>query len=305
MVESSANEVHRSQGPIETPNSVCEDGEMHVASTLYLSRFDFATRKDAPTSELMVAGIPRSGSTAFCLELWRTGVLGAPLEYANFNILKGVARWQANDKSKYWKELQAVRTSANGVFAYKFFVRNYIEIAHSAPDLLPFIAPTHVVYLTREDTLAQAISYSRAIRSGAWFAGGKNEPVNVDFDMPHIRQCYQSIGKQMRSWERVFALTGASVLRVTYEEMMRDSRDTVGRVVQHVFGRAVELDPVHIPAIEVQRDRVSENWQRMLSAEEDEWRRLEAESSEADSTVADSSNQTGFESSIKAAGARN
>jgi hypothetical protein len=90
---------------------------VHVSTALYCEEYDFQSRLAPPATELMVAATPRSGSTAFCLELWRTGVLGAPLEYANFELLGRIQRWKtAHERvTQYWRELQGLRTSTNGV----------------------------------------------------------------------------------------------------------------------------------------------------------------------------------------------
>lgn len=159
----------------------------HTSLLLYSRAFDFPRRFGAPLKQLMIAAVPRSGSTAFCLELWRTGMLGAPLEYLNSEFVSRETRWRKLQRGdvKCWKELQCVRTATNGVFSYKFFVHDYVEILNRRPRLLPYIAPTHVVYFTRADKLSQAISYSRAIRSGAWFANA-NTRNKCEYDSVHI-----------------------------------------------------------------------------------------------------------------------
>jgi LPS sulfotransferase NodH len=248
---------------------------VHVSTALYCEEYDFKCRLTPPSIELMIAAAPRSGSTAFCLELWRTGVLGAPLEYANFELLGRIPRWRtARDRGvQYWKELQAIRTSTNGVFAYKFFAANYVQIARTAPELLPLVAPSHVIYLTREDLLAQAISYSKASRSGVWFGGGA--PVcGVPFDEAHVKELYQSIRRQMASWERIFELTKASVLRVTYEEMLRDPKQVVSKSVRHVLGDSARLQPLDLPELAIQRNEESEGWKERLQVIECEWRAM-------------------------------
>jgi hypothetical protein len=108
---------------LSVPTAV--SSRMHVSRALYFRDFDFPKWIEPPARcELMIAATPRSGSSAFCLELWRTGVLGAPLEYANFGILEKIGRWMKRngEMTEYWREVQSVRTGANGVFSYKFFI---------------------------------------------------------------------------------------------------------------------------------------------------------------------------------------
>ena len=53
--------------------------------TGYEARFDFPHRATAPSRPYLLATVPRSGSTYLSHVLWRTGCLGAPLEYLNFD----------------------------------------------------------------------------------------------------------------------------------------------------------------------------------------------------------------------------
>jgi len=52
--------------------------------TGYEGRFDFPARHQGPGRTYLLASVPRAGSTFFSHLLWRTGYLGAPLEYLNF-----------------------------------------------------------------------------------------------------------------------------------------------------------------------------------------------------------------------------
>ena len=52
--------------------------------TGYEAKFDFPARDRAPERSYLLATVPRSGSTYLSHVLWRTGCLGAPLEYLNF-----------------------------------------------------------------------------------------------------------------------------------------------------------------------------------------------------------------------------
>lgn len=234
---------------------------MHVSSFVYTPKFDFPTRREKPAIELMVASVPRSGSTAFCFELWRTGLLGAPLEYANLRLMKRQLRWKKSLRSelRYWSILQRVRTSPNGVFSYKFFVQDYNGLLQGAPKLIPRIAPTHVIYFTRKDKVAQAVSYSKAVKSGRWFATerGDNHP---DYEREHVERFLNSVKQQESAWESIFRDTESVVFRTTYEELLVDRRGVVDRVLAHVLGSSDRSSPLNIPELSIQRDENSRDW---------------------------------------------
>jgi LPS sulfotransferase NodH len=240
---------------------------MHNSSLIYTSRFDFPWWNGLPRKQLMIASVPRSGSTAFCVALWRTGLLGAPLEYLNFPLIAMDPRWSKllRHERKFWRELRGARTGLNGVFSYKFFVQNYVKIMDEKPKLLSRIAPTHVVYLTRADKLAQAISYSRAIRSGAWFWDhGTGDPCG--YDESHIQSCLEAISGQETAWEHVFKITHVQPLRVFYEEFLEAPGSTIQAIIEYVVPGSRLDHPLQLPEFRVQRDSVSDDWKQRFLA---------------------------------------
>jgi len=243
---------------------------MHTINRLYTAEFDFQEHESPPTKTLMLATIPRSGSTFFAECLWRTGKLGSPMEYANLpNRSEMFNRLGASDWCDYWDKVKRVRTSPNGVFSYKMFGRNLLEISREHRDLYWKIASTHVVYLTRDDVLGQAISYSRAIKSKAWFAGVKNAR-GVEYSGAHIAACIRSIHQQRAFWESAFTLADADVLRISYEDFLRNQDATLRRIVSFVGESYCADTELTIPMIEKQRDEISEEWRQRYLEEHGE-----------------------------------
>ena len=118
------------------------------------------------------------------------------------------------------------------------------------PKLLSMIAPTHVVYLTRRDKVAQAISYSRAIRSGSWFWDhGKGDP--CEYDEAHIQEALESIESQEQAWEYVFEITHTRPLRVTYEEFLDAPDAAVQKIFEYVVPGSRVRQPLPIPELKV------------------------------------------------------
>ncbi len=236
--------------------SSMKDVEPHISRAMYDTIYDFPEYSSRPRIQLMVASSPRSGSTAFCMDLWRLGALGAPLEYFNFGVICKTERWgkYLSDGRRYWSELQRKRTSRNGVFSYKFFISNYYEVAMVVPLLLPKIAPSLVIYLTRQDRLAQAISHAKAMKSGVWFGGHGSVDRIEDVKVDEVRRAYYWIRSQDIRWKEVFAMTGAEPLCVNYEEWISNRTRTLQTIVEFVLGENGSLKPQHIPSLTVQRD---------------------------------------------------
>lgn len=232
---------------------------MHIIHKLYSEDFDFPNFQGAPRLSYMVATMPRSGSTTFVQHLWRTGGLGAPMEYpAMLNRRALYDRLSSSSWPDYWEKIQRLRTSPNGVFGYKMFVWNLLDVGRRQPDLYRAFNWTKIVYLTRNDILGQAISHSRALRSEAWFSGVPAKEIEYDGD--HIALSYKSILKQRSFWEDVFRTTGATPVRVTYEDFLEDKDREVCRVASHLEVALAESTPIDIPLIDKQRDQTTNIW---------------------------------------------
>jgi LPS sulfotransferase NodH len=256
---------------MESIDGECEvrHAPRHFAEAMYGSDWDFFTHCELPRCRYVLATMPRAGSTLFSTRLWQTGLLGAPLEYLNFGLARRLferlgypvkeVRTDAVRMGSYWRNLQRLRTSANGVFGCKLFVSNLVYMANRLPDFLNGIRPTHVVYLTRMDLVGQAISYSRAQRSRAWF-GGVRVSCTPEYDFEHIRGCLVSLCWQMAVWERLFKSWGVPLLRVNYEQLCKRPRQVVSEVANHL---GVPRDPsakFSLPLLVRQADRTTCEW---------------------------------------------
>ncbi|MGH8191578.1 MAG: Stf0 family sulfotransferase [Rhodanobacteraceae bacterium] len=236
---------------------------------MYDKDMDFLTHHERPSRRYILATMPRSGSTLCSIRFWQSGQLGAPLEYLNLRMAKGVlkrlgyvlenGRPNEAQMASYWTNLQKLRTSPNGVFGCKLFVCNLAYLSNRLPEFLSRVAPTHVVYLTRRDLVGQAISYSRAQRSNIWF-GGLHSTQTPQYDFEHIRSCLTSICGQMAVWERLFKVWGIQPLRLYYEQICRTPRRAVVAAKAHMGLVHDPASKLALPLIVRQADRVSSDW---------------------------------------------
>lgn len=241
-------------------------GRPHQASQYYDAGLDFNCFGHKPVVSYMLATLPRSGSTYCAIRFWQSGVLGAPMEYLNYQVVGNLLRrlgysveMEARSLLNYWHDVQRLRTSANGVYGFKMFIANYVEIAKRAPAFLDEIRPSHVVYLTRRDEIGQAMSYSRAQKSKVWFAGVPDTP-EVEYDFAHIKMCLRSINHQKTAWEKTFELTGVRPIRVTYEDLLERGEACI-QEVQSAMGISPDARAaIDIPMIERQTDGISQEW---------------------------------------------
>ena len=239
--------------------------------TGYEERYDFPYRADPPQHPYMIATVPRSGSSYISHLLWRTGCLGAPLEYLNF-LPTGPARLAISDaqqQAALWHSLLHLRTSPNGVFGVKCFSLQLRELQQRNPALLREIfatmllrgAATRVVVLKRRDRVAHAISYARSALSGIWRKEQEaTGAAMVDYSPEAVEQARAYLDQQEADWDMLLKELSIDPLTLWYEDVVEQPANAVTHVAEFI---GVELDPaasVTIPMVEKQAEEDSRRW---------------------------------------------
>jgi trehalose 2-sulfotransferase len=237
--------------------------------TGYEGKFDFPGRP--PGIAYMLATVPRTGSSFLGHVLWRTGCLGAPLEYLNFD--KDGPYFFAHDapdqQDWLWRSVLRRRTSPNGVFGVKCFPMQLEALQQGNPALLKAIWSVllpagrqgRIVYLARRDRVAHAISYARATLSGIWRReqeqGERAEP---EYSEAALATAQMWIDAQAAGWEEMFANLRIAPLRLWYEDVAASPGEAARQVADYL---GIALDPaaaVEIPAVEKQSDAGARAW---------------------------------------------
>jgi LPS sulfotransferase NodH len=229
----------------------------------YEAKYDFPYWQALPRLGYMLATVPRTGSTYVSHLLWRSGCLGAPLEYLNF--LPGspyaFAHGSPEKQHELWRSLLHRRTSPNGVFGVKCFSAQLRELQPQNPALLievigqliPRGRNAKVIRLKRRDKVAHAISYARAALSGVWHKVQESgEPPKVDYSHRAVDHARRLLDHQEADWDMLFGEQGVQQLTLWYEDVL-DQPEAAVRNVADFLG--VALDPaaaVPVPPIERQ-----------------------------------------------------
>jgi len=224
---------------------------------------------------------PRTGSTFLCDLLTSTGVLGTPESYfrepdeVEWATKFGVPTCGANARN-YGRFIRAVisaGTTDNGVFAARVMwgtldhmLRGLRQPACTSDrDVLErALGPLTFVHLSRENVLAQAVSWARAEQTGYWHEGD----TSVHRPEPDVHQMTvlaRTIERHDAAWNSWFDNHGISPHRITYEQLVRHPRTIVA-------GIAAAMD-VGIPASwtpesshRKQADTNSAEWEDLLRA---------------------------------------
>jgi len=243
--------------------------------TGYEGKFDFRRRVAAPDIPYMLASLPRSGSTWFSHLLWRTGCLGAPLEYLNFEAAGPyyfAARSPAVQR-QLWECLAHRRTSPNGVFGVKCFAAQLETLRQQNPELLDAVMATlvrrenpRIVYFERRDRVAHAISYARASLSGVWRKEQEpEEGVAVDYSEVAIGRAEQMIDAEQSAWCQMFGELGIEPLTLWYEDVLADPDMAVAEVARYLGVTLDRTAQFAAPEIEKQSPADSVAWAKRFA----------------------------------------
>jgi LPS sulfotransferase NodH len=252
-------------------------GNSVVVDTGYEGKFDFPARPLGPERTYLLASVPRAGSTFFSHVLWRTGCLGAPLEYLNFEPAGpyGFAAKSAAMQHQLWRSVLRRRCSPNGVFGLKVFPIQLEQLNHDNQPLLeevlsvmlPSDAKRRIVYLRRRDRVAQTVSYARASLSGIWRKEQESErAAPLEYSQEALEAAERGIAFQEEVWSRMFNDLAIAPLELWHEDVLADPSAAAQRVAGYV---GVSIDPdaaIEVPEISKQSEGDAAAWAERYSS---------------------------------------
>ncbi len=129
-------------GPVQMPTGRSPWGDIGATP-------DFPSFDGSPTTVLAIADTPGSPTHELARSLWQTGVLGAPMEYFDFDHVSFslIVAWRTPHWEFYVQELKRRRTSPNGVFSVVLSGGDILRLSLLGVD----VTPTHVVRMRSED----------------------------------------------------------------------------------------------------------------------------------------------------------
>ena len=249
---------------------------------------------ERPDRSLLVCANQRTGSTLLCRALADTKVAGRPEEYfltVDPVIYPEMGCWEDGpfgrpgmSRTEYLSSVYRHGTTDNGVFGVKL-MWNCVDLVVNAFQQVDgfagldrlgvfrqaFPSPRAVV-LRREDRLAQAVSWARADQENVWLvAAGESNPSasgSLVYDGEHIAGLLALIERFERFWPAFLDELEVPYVRLTYEDIVADLRDAVGRVSDHLD---VEIDDGVLasirPSTAQQADEINTAWIRRFLEE--------------------------------------
>jgi LPS sulfotransferase NodH len=247
-----------------------------------------------PTRTYVIASLPRTGSTLLSHLLWDTGRVGAPKEYLNpmqirdwesrlaptaagrlfhsalrgpaVNVLAGRGRWDRPRIERYLRRVRERRTGDSGWFGLKIhwhhFERWFLSRGLDPEELL---GPIRWIALTRDDHVAQAVSWARAMQTGRW-ASWQSDQLPPIYDPRRIAARLDDIEAGEAGWKAWFEARGVQPLSLTFEQVVADKERAVRAALTWLDDPEAERVPIPPPPLRRQSDGISAAWSARFKA---------------------------------------
>lgn len=257
-----------------------------------------------PDHAYLVCATPRSGSTLLCELLRATGVAGRPLEHFEVlrhsgrprqprEYFDGVRDERVLDRlpplrpprddradespEAWWRRILAEGTSAPGrVWGGKLMwghAGDFVDRARELPGLAEadldgalraLLGDVRLVFVTRRDKAAQAVSLWRAVQTETWRSDGEASADAAAYVFEGVDHLRGRLEEDEAAWRRWLDAQDRPVHEVDYEELAADPRATAAAVL-----RALDLPDAGVPepAMRRQGDARSAEWVARYRAE--------------------------------------
>ena len=205
-----------------------------------------------------------------CRLLASTGVAGDPHEWFWRDSARDFRRrWGVTSDEEYVARVLHAGTTPNGVFGAKLmwgyfeellaWLRGFRAVADDRELLACFFPEARFVWLRREDAVAQAVSWAKAIQSGHWHTWDPPARGPLEFRAEAIGHLVDEIRGHDAAWRTWFDAHEIRPLLVTYEELA-EAPECVTREVLAGLGLAVPAGVSLSTDTELERDELNDEW---------------------------------------------
>ncbi|MCC6313778.1 MAG: sulfotransferase [Thermomicrobiales bacterium] len=241
------------------------------------------------TTTYLVLATPRSGSTLLGQALNSTGVAGDPREHFGHKMEFWAQKWGTTSLPQFTARLMQERAGDNGVFGAKLLYAHLDRLLRSiaAEPTLADLPPARALdalfpdlrylWITRDDSVRQAISYWKAKETGVWgreapragrtgqgrrkiVKGGRQTGREAQFDYDGIATLQRAIQEEDAAIGRFFRDNDIAPMHVVYEAFVRAYEPTT-RTVLEFLGISAPPD-LHLgqPRTQKLADDRTEEW---------------------------------------------
>jgi LPS sulfotransferase NodH len=227
----------------------------------------------APAKRYLIATTGRTGSTLLCSRIAEYGALGFPNEFLNESYISEFERLFPNPSLSDFERYisRAFTSKKSGVFGLKTDWWRF-RLARELEVLRGFYEPLDlIVWLKREDFVAQAVSLVLANETQIWHVRGEEggelaaRHEQVEFDGSKIIAHARNILNQEYYWNCFFQTSEAPRVTLTYEELERDVDEGV-QAIARAFDLSFALRRTE-PGLKKGRSGVAQAWRERFEDE--------------------------------------
>ncbi|MGH2413179.1 MAG: Stf0 family sulfotransferase [Microcystaceae cyanobacterium] len=195
-----------------------------------------------PKVAYAIVSTPRAGSTVLCEALSSTKIAGFPKEDLRESsaILTQHCRF---DSARLLQMLMTYKTTQNGVFGTKLIFQ-FLSVFSQSEDFEQILKQFKLIYLTRRDKIAQAVSLFLAQKTKIWhiYSSQQNKKyqsqlkqVNIeDSDLEILHSIYQRILNQEHFLESFFERCQLVPLIIEYEKFIEQPEKHLNTIVNYL-----------------------------------------------------------------------
>lgn len=244
----------------------------------------------------IVCGTPRTGSTLLCGLLTSTKTAGAPDSFYGRQFISSWAEeWNVPSPDAIGQSAftvaylnAAIRAGKGGtqIFGLRLMRENLDELSAILDQIFPNLPSDKArfekafgdilyVHLSREDKLAQAVSYVKAQQTGLWHIapdGTEIErlapPQEPQYDFERIRQEVTRLEAYDAAWNAWFDEQCIAPLRVDYDRLSAEPAATLIRICDALGVRVPNAEDIR-PGVAKLSDETSLDWMRRYHLDRD------------------------------------
>lgn len=242
--------------------------------------FTHTPRPASPRKRYLIATTPRTGSTFLCSRIGEFGALGYPMEFLNETYIGEFDRiFPSPSLSDYEGFVAATFSSPDKVFGLKadwwqFYEAQRLGFAGGLVSPLDLI-----VYLRRNDIVAQAVSLVLASETHVWHAREVFQDdlstlhTGIEYDQGRIIAAAQRLLDEEFYWREFFKRSATPIVELAYEQLSQDIDTAVHEIAASL---GVDLEPTapSAQAITQTTSRVGAAWIERFHAERPDFTRF-------------------------------
>ena len=251
----------------EMPSCTPDEHEKRIEAHFGANSLSCPDGEPAPAARtIFLCFTNRCGSAWLASLLSATGWLPRAGEPFNHDFVIKRSTKQKLDSFVGYCRQYARGNAKNGFGAAKVGCRQLFMLAKWGY-IGGLFADPRFIFVTRNDLLDQAISFSIADQTKAWTSGDRPVIESPEYAREDIVNRINGISSENALFEQFFALNGIRPLRVGYEAMIANPERTLARVSKYLDLPALELNLGKIPLAK-QGNATNREWRaRFLSGE--------------------------------------